>query len=404
MFRLNFESVMAEPAPPLGNPLLGLDRLEQKEQVGHRTVTKEMIHDYVQHLEAKYAVFDENLESAPPNKWAKYGKGIIQAMQAECTLKEDEHRFLVTNMGYIFNEIMIDYMAEARSRLSIVPKRLSEEEIFGIQASFVDQECAKCKVGHVLNPLPTECYSNYGPYDVKRLKNNPLDTKDYAAMVVGTDALLLFYARAVPMFLNLGITDQDQLSFDKNRTGIADAVRDRIAILPKNCTMPILVEFRYDYLSAESLPTQMHLMISSLAQVQREYDGPIILLIPPYRVQEGDGWNDYAKGKRYHEYWEKMGTQLGQMLGLAVGSVLMQSEYRDENTVYNHASWTVEPLFNEKRQCTREYHRRMYGMLLNLCMYIHPWIVPVSKRQNCQKYKSQANLFGRLADIYSAGF
>jgi hypothetical protein len=295
MFRLNFESVMAEPAPPLGNPLLGLDRLEQKEQVGHRTVTKEMIHDYVQHLEAKYAVFDENLESAPPNKWAKYGKGIIQAMQAECTLKEDEHRFLVTNMGYIFNEIMIDYMAEARSRLSIVPKRLSEEEIFGIQASFVDQECAKCKVGHVLNPLPTECYSNYGPYDVKRLKNNPLDIKDYAAMVVGTDALLLFYARAVPMFMNLGITDQDQLSFDKNRTGIADAVRDRIAILPKNSTMPILVEFRYDYLSAESLPTQMHLMISSLAQVQREYDGPIILLIPPYRVQEGDGWNDYAK-------------------------------------------------------------------------------------------------------------
>ena len=395
---------MAESASPLGNPLLGPSRLEMSKLIGHRTITKEMINKYIQHLEEKYPLFDTDLEPAPPNKWAKHGKEIIKAMYDNQTLKEEEHRFLVANMGYIFNEIMAEYMAGARSRMSIVPRRISEEEMYGLQSILELQECAKCRVGHVMNSFPNECDATYGPYDVKRLKNQPMDINDYSAMIVGTDAMLLFYGEAVPMFLNLGITDPEQLLFDKNKTGIADAVRDRIAILPKNCVMPILVEFHHDYLSNESFPTQMHLVISSLAQVQREYDGPIILLIPPYRVQEGDGWNDYAKGKRYHEYWEKIGMQLGQMLGLAVGSVLMQSEYRDEHTVYNHNTWSVEPLFNEKRQCTREYHRRMYTMLVNICMHIHPWIVPVSERQKCQKYKSQASLLGQLADIYSAGF
>ena len=60
---------MAESASPLGNPLLGSSRLEMSKLIGHRTITKEMINKYIQHLEEKYPLFDTDLEPAPPNKW-----------------------------------------------------------------------------------------------------------------------------------------------------------------------------------------------------------------------------------------------------------------------------------------------------------------------------------------------
>lgn len=382
---------MATPPFPTANPLDEVDKLGLNEQIGYLTVNESQVLAYVNHLEEVYVDPDPTPEPSPPNKWADYSKAVVQAMQRGFTTNMSDQNFLSINIGYLFNQVTIEHMADMRSRQSIVHKDFSEEEIFGIQEYYSDQECAKCKVGHVMEGNSTECPASYGPYDVELLKDSTMLFDSYAAMIVGTKSLIQLHEVATQIFLNVGIINLENISLKSSKTGLANEVRRRIQLLNVNSVMPILVEFYHDEQSSESVPSQLHMAISTLAKLQRDYNGPIVLIIPPYQVKVGDGIAEYNKGKQTHKLWETMGSLLGKFMGLAVGSLIIQSEYWDTCLVANHPMWVVEPLFNENSQCAREYYRRIHETMMCITNALHQWIVPISKRQQSSKFSQNMN-------------
>ena len=381
---------MASPSPlQYLHPLEEVDRIDVREQIGHLTFTEEDIQRYIYHLEEAYLNSNPIFEMAPFNKWGNYAKAIVTAMKQKFRVNEEDHKFLTVNMGYLFHKIVTDHAKDIRSRSSVVSNKFSEEEVHGIQRYSPDQECARCRVGHLSVGLPTECIASYGPLEADVLHETTLPLNNYAAMVIGTKALLSLHEFAIPIFLNVGITNLEELSYEHIKTGLAEKVRKRIKLLANDSCMPILVEFFYDSKATESVPRQLYTAIRTLAQIQREYNGPIVLIIPPYRILSRDTICEYNEGKRRHQVWVKMGMLIGKMLGLAVCSLYIQSEYKDNQTVTNPPTWVIEPLFNEEKQCTREYYRRIHETLVNLVKALVPWIVTIPERQACQGYRPQ---------------
>ena len=383
---------MATHPPPIVNPLDCVDKLGTADRIGYLTLDKERVKAYVMHLEKEYNSLIPNPEEAPPNKWAGYAKAIVMAMKMNFLVKEEDHKFLEANMGYLYHQVVTDHMADLRSRYTVASREFERNEIFGVQKYLPDQECVHCKVGHQTVGGPTECNFSYGPYDVELLKGSAMSLENTLAMMVGTGSFLTLHESSWNVFLNVGIPNKERLHLIKGKDlGIVEEVQNRIQLLDKDSVMPILVEFHHDILSPLSVPAQLFGYVCTLAKVQRKYKGPIVLIIPPHHPGSWEGFDEYQAKKNRHLIWEKMGSLLGQMWGLAVCSFPIQTEGKDVDTVMSHPNWAVEPLFNEDRQCTREYHRRVYEHMACLVDALQPWIVTVANRQNCLKFKPDIN-------------
>jgi hypothetical protein len=376
---------------PIVSPLDLVDKLGPGEKVGYKTLTTEQLKAYLRHLEENYYNLDPTPEVTPPNKWSGYARAVVQAMQQNFMVTKDDYDFLLVNSGYLFHQIIAEHMADLRSRFSVVSIDFESQELFGSQNYHLDQECIQCRVGHQRVGLPTECNATYGPYNSELLVNTTMPLDSFLAMVVGTKSLLTLHEAAWGTFLNVGITNQGELSLQTDRMGLANAVRKRIYLLERNSVLPILVEFYHDKRSPCSDRSQLFLAIYSLAQLQREYSGPIVLLIPPYCIDRNDGITEYRAKKVNHRKLEVAGSLLGKKLGLAVCSLVIQSEHRDMGTVMNHPQWAIEPLFNHAKVCTREYYRRVHDLMICLVNSLLPWIVPESQRLSCLKFQSEVN-------------
>jgi len=382
---------MMHCSSPIVSPLDLVDKLGPGEKVGCKTLTTEQIKAYLRYLQENYYHLDPTPEVTPPNKWSGYARAVVQAMQQNFMVTKDDYDFLLSNSGYLFHQIVVEHMADLRSRFAVVSIDFEKQELFGVQKYHLSQECMQCRVGHQRIGLSTECNATYGPYNMELLANTTMPLKDFQAMVVGTKYLLTLHEAAWGVFFNVGITNPSELSLHTNRTGLANAVRKRTYLLGNNSILPILVEFHIDKRSSHRDLAQLFLAIQSLAQLQREYSGPIVLLIPPYCIDRHDGLIEYRANKIKHRRWEVMGSLLGKMFGLAVCSLVIQSEYRDMGTVMTHPQWALEPLFNHEKICTREYYRRVHDLMICLVSSLIPWNVPESQRLACLKFQSEVN-------------
>ena len=376
---------------PIVSPLVLVEKLGPEEKVGFKSLTTEQVKAYLTYLEENYCNFDPTPAITPPNKWAGYAGAVVQAMQQNFMVTKDDYDFLLVNSGYLFHQIIAEHMGDLRSRFSIVSIDFEKQELFGSQDYQLNQECMKCNVGHQRVGLPTECNATYGPYNFELLINTTMPLDSFLAMIVGTKSLLTLHEASWETFLNLGITNQGELSLARDKMGLANAVRKRIYSLERNSVLPILVEFYLDNRSTCSDRSQLFLAVYSLAQLQREYNGPIVLVIPPYCIDRHDGLAEYRAKKINHRKLEVVGSLFGKKLGLAVCSLVIQSEHRDMGTVMNHPQWAIEPLFNHEKVCTREYYRRVHDLMLCLVNSLLPWIVPEFQRLSCLSFQSEVN-------------
>jgi len=296
---------------PIVSPLVLVEKLGPEEKVGFKSLTTEQVKAYLTYLEENYCNFDPTPAITPPNKWAGYAGAVVQAMQQNFMVTKDDYDFLLVNSGYLFHQIIAEHMGDLRSRFSIVSIDFEKQELFGSQDYQLNQECMKCNVGHQRVGLPTECNATYGPYNSELLINTTMPLDSFLAMIVGTKSLLTLHEASWETFLNLGITNQGELSLARDKMGLANAVRK--------------------------------------------------------------------------------GSLFGKKLGLAVCSLVIQSEHRDMGTVMNHPQWAIEPLFNHEKVCTREYYRRVHDLMLCLVNSLLPWIVPEFQRLSCLSFQSEVN-------------
>ena len=160
---------MMHCSSPTVSPLDLVDKLGPGEKVGCKTLTTEQIKAYLRYLQENYYHLDPTPEVTPPNKWSGYARAVVQAMQQNFMVTKDDYDFLLSNSGYLFHQIVVEHMADLRSRFAVVSIDFEKQELFGVQKYHLSQECMQCRVDHQRIGLSTECNATYGPYNMELL-------------------------------------------------------------------------------------------------------------------------------------------------------------------------------------------------------------------------------------------
>jgi hypothetical protein len=104
-------------------------------------------------------------------------------------------------------------------------------------------------------------------------------------------------------------------------------------------------------------------------------------VIPSYFPVPDEGLDRYEEGKARQKYLVQLGETLGNMKGVAVCSLQIQSEAYDRYYHTYNPTWGGEPLFNKQGRQTREYMRRLSIAIMDLVGSLKDWCIPEAKRK-----------------------
>jgi len=320
------------------------------------------------------------------NIWEKPAMEIMKAIHHGCTITNDEYEFLTDNLGYLFHYLVKIHFEQVKSEETLVHTRFSHEEIWNATWDRYTEICRECEIAHLSPGSPTECRLVNGPLVHRRLLDAKKDTSRYEAMVIGTHALLHLPLSFRGKILNMGLlSDTEYIPPGIPGTYLdphtfKDDIQMRLDLLGKHSTIPVLVEFQVTRQEFK-VPTQLYYAVSTLALLQQRYDGPIILVIPPYFPAPDEGVDRYEEGKARQRYLSYLGEALGDMKGVAVCSLQIQAEAYDGDYHTYNPTWSGEPLFNKQGRQTREYMRRLSVALMDLVGSLKGWCIPEAKRK-----------------------
>ena len=188
-------------------------------------------------------------------------------------------------------------------------------------------------------------YSNlyYMPYSLKHKIVNIacLDEGDY-----------LVPARAQDIN-NTPITHEKSLIYRINKA---------IQLVGQASKLPILIEF---YENGKFPAANLALHLAGFAQAVRycqpNYNGPIIIVIPPIKAVMGETEESYTIKKSRLAQVQNYGHLIGLATGVPIIHVQVQvTQYTEIGESLNYGTWIPEPLFGSKGTHTREYMSRLH--------------------------------------------
>ena len=331
---------------------------------------------------------DEEIQEYRPNLYAKPALNIVSGILMMVFITATEKNFLDLTLGYMYHHILEEDDKERRSRMvQVININLNDTvELEGYPTWNHDHMCPICNTTHVRKRSRRECLQNYGPYIVDNLTENTLKYWKYKAIIIGSYALLNLPKSAAKEYLNLGMLPQEQKTC-RNLVGTMDMINKRTKLIGPDSTAPIIVEFPVDvlYPSVQGLSQFIH----SLSHCQRNYAGPIILVIPPYMPKQGgEQLQYYVEGKRNHLQLYKRGVVLGHTFGLAVAMMEVQGLEHQPEVSLTDLDWDDEPLFNNRGHKTRELNYRIMQYLHNLVKTLAEWETSPSQRETHVGHRS----------------
>jgi hypothetical protein len=276
----------------------------------------------------------------------------------------DDH-FYQANSGFRYCTITDQY---TRDELSIRTLTLQDGEEIG-QPAFL---------------IPTDLG---GPRVVSNLEDDGLWFQLVEMVIIGIHALSYLPLLANNgSFLNLGTVLTDfsyrlpghsviQVVMGKR---FVHFIRNRLNLLGWHNTVPVLCEFFYSH-HVDSADKHLHLIgfFRMLIEIQQEYNGPLIMVIPPLcpNIREGGtiSKEEYENAKRDHEYLGDLATLYGYALGCPV--LVMDFQYRkfeDTEMFTKIGTLPTAVLFSEKGIPTRAYHERISSTLFKYKTLLTP--------------------------------
>ena len=347
---------------------------DEEDSVGHLAMSAKEQQEYVTKVEQGFLKLRFLAIEAPANRWAGPCQEIIRAMQNKVIITVADESFLIKNYGYLWNKVMQEHMRNMRGRYVQVLAEFNAEELSGVQEFHPSQECKACKTGHIRKGKLSECSFSYGPHSPVGLKSTNMPLVGYKAMVIGVSSLIILPDSSHHKLLNLGVSAAEW------QTCLKERIKQRIDLLDKNSHIPILVEFCR--VVSLSVPQQLYKTISTLAELQREYDAPIILIMGGYKSRDGRV-SEYVNGKKMVQRWEEVAKRMGQMLGLGVCTLLTQCEWLEGDTIVaNDLHWSKEPLQNSHHRFTREHLRRVKRAINQIIIALNKWRVSTDQRES----------------------
>ncbi len=94
-------------------------------------------------------------------------------------------------------------------------------------------------------------------------------------------------------------------------------------------------------------------------EVQSEYQGQLVVVIPPFMPQSDKELENYENMKLKRDNVCKVARFIGLRVGVPVWIIDVQSLRTDEDWYTLRQHWYREPLYNSKGEYTREYSRRL---------------------------------------------
>jgi hypothetical protein len=363
-----------------------LSKVHPSKRNGHLQchLSEEGIAAQVQHISNHYPT--ALIIESSGNIYEKPAMEIMKAIYHGCTITQDEYEFLTDNLGYLFHYLVKIHTEQVKSEETLVHRRFSHEEVWNSTWDRYTDLCRDCEIAHLSPGSPNECRLVNGPLVHNRWLADRKDTSRYEAMVIGTHALLHLPLSLRGKILNMGLLADTEYTPPGISSAYFDSkafkgdIQTRLDILGKYSTIPVLVEFQVTC-QALQVPTQLYFAISTLARLQQGYGGPIILVIPSYFPVPDEGLDRYEEGKARQKYLVQLGETLGNMKGVAVCSLQIQSEAYDRYYHTYNPTWGGEPLFNKQGRQTREYMRRLSIAIMDLVGSLKDWCIPEAKRK-----------------------
>ena len=378
---------MATPPKPLAQGKSYISQIPPRNREGHKCCDLDGILSQVHILSSNYPEIIPIPESY--NIWGEPAKDIIRAIRHLGTITGTEKQYLSTNIGYMYQQVVQEYTEQVKSNMTLVRNNFSQEELGANTPIWETGNCQECSVKHTNQGLPGECRLVNGPLAIDLVRVETLKPDRYQAVMIGSKHLQVLSTTAREEILNLGLIEEVQYPApwsDAEAQLYFTGIDDRL-LLTGRTMKPVFIEFT-PLQNLGKIPTQLCYAISALAEIQRRWDSPIILVVPPYFPKPGEKVEDYNRGKLLHQHTAAIGNYLGKMLGLAVYPLLIQTVPYNEGYHLINPDWHGEPLFNKEGRQTREYLRRCKRALLELTEALQVWMVPDAERSLYVGYRS----------------
>jgi len=316
--------------------------------------------------------------------WTAAALQILWAVTCALTVTRNELTYLQEHIGYAWHEVLSRHTCKEMSKM-VVAQLWLQIEYHGYPTYAIEDGCLSCHDFHQSPGELSECTGIYGPFYLPMLITLPQDLKQYSAAIMGTQTLLGLSKRGQSWLFNLG---EVSVGDYEATTGaeFKELILQRIILLRPRPTMPLLVEFPMIGTNCKVL--KMKGILEQMGNLQRTYKGPLVLVIPPYIPTAEDTWEMYIAGMRHHEDIYRMGLGLGKIFGVAVTSLIVQTEELHGLIMTRVDRWDNECLFSPTGRPLREFHRRVISYLEELVNTLNTWNPAKEDREQAVGYRS----------------
>ena len=272
-------------------------------------------------------------------------------------LTVSEQNFVDHNRGFIYQSLLENWYQKYIARYSTV--NLHDEEVEIPQDI---NQCAYCEVVHIGPVPPHSCASrlNFSPQQWKNM--DLFDFKQTKMVLFGRKTLLIipFELEAI----NVGTSERLNyttgfnldVEINKAENSFYQALLARIKIAGFDNKIPIFCEFANSSSQGLGISWEHHAIgfMRVLKNLQRQYIGPLIMVIPPVQYTSESDLTSYNEKKLS---WIKNSLAIrtmGQLFGIPVLCLNIQTFPEGEKFTRNRF-WKNEAIFNKNGIGTLEY-------------------------------------------------
>jgi hypothetical protein len=329
------------------------------------------------------------------NHWDQGLLKVYRRKVAKHNVSTKDDEILADLKGFLFLPRVNSFLtalASNRYRLTLQEDELTTSHMGSSHPHF----CQYCSCIHVAtaHPHPQSCplISTHGPRLLEDLK---LDTEVSKAKVkvyfMGHTNLYYLPPTLRPQVMNvgnpsIGTYDVPLLATDimkplPNGEGtLISNIKKVITAIGQDNHRPLLIEF-YEATDAPQAEAMAHLtgFANAVRICQKDYFGPLIVVVPPVRAMFGDTQQSYNEKVIHMTRLHHQGHAIGSALGVPILRMPAQvMEYTTLKEKVYYMGWIPEPLFASNGNHTREYLNRihLWFELMMHHMIINPYTQP----------------------------
>jgi hypothetical protein len=296
-------------------------------------------------------------------------KAYLSATTGSCS--EKEFKRLTVLKGFVYEAKIRELSQLRKSCLSFSDGKIEETPRILAHGDLIS--CSHCCVNHQPVVHPLQCSGELkarGPLFNDYLKVENWLWDQIEVVMVGESAFRYIPPNYPLNILNMGITRTTKLStvsrdnfspIHQGENSFWENLREKLDSLGFDNSVPVLIEYPIMANQGILILDVLVGFLNVLLDLQKQYWGPLIAVIPPYRYHTGETGEQYRQGALRHRHLSELATLVGQIMGVPVFTPVLQAlPYHSTETRWHlrYPWWRNEPLYTKDGNVTKENMRR----------------------------------------------